>query len=258
MTYIALPKSKLLGPDCKVEEFRNGKLVWLGVKLSPAVIASQSGLDVQVSALARCICSEEGESDGDYRARLAIAEVVLNEARRKHAGNILNLLTQRTAKSFAFTAGHYGEQKGRWAATRADHTVRGVHVAKEVLSPSYKPFTKGALQFINLRVQAGGRQGSALLDPPEEKIREWYGWSKKDGKWEKTSAGNKWVGPIEGINTRELMLFGPNGKTLEETLAALPEILAGVKGDESTPILEDGLNTLSTLAVGGGVAIGVS
>jgi hypothetical protein len=185
--------------------FRIEALKWDGIREPPADLARSAGVTLDVYALARLTRSENA-TDGPAYA-LAVCEAGRNEAARRArlsstpretrspAGNLLF----RTSGTFDRTRGHFGRQRGRWAATLLDPRVKDVVAAQECLKGT--TLAKGATKFFSPKAQDGGTQGGiALRRDAMGVIQEWG------------SDGNVWVGDLPGIDPYKLMLFTNVGR----------------------------------------------
>lgn len=125
---------------------------------------------------------------------LLVAEAVRNDA--KAAGQTIDhYVRNRTNEQYAFTKGHYGEQKGRKVSSTRDPSERSLAAARAVLGQGTN-YAQGAARFYDPRVQDGGVQGTAKLNYDAIGIAE---------KW--SAEGWNWIGPIDGVNSYRLMML---------------------------------------------------
>lgn len=182
-------------------------------------LASASGLDPDLYACARCVQSEEGSSAAEYL--LAVAECVRNEARERGAGP-LKLLTSPT-DTYRATAGLFGEQHGRWAATSRDPTEKSVAAARAALIGGTR-MIGDARKFYSPKVQDTGRQGARALTSDAVGIIE---------RW--SADGWEWIGHIPGVDAYRLMLLRFAGRGKAKTREAIAAIEQGRRGGGAFP-----------------------
>jgi len=164
------------------------------VATSPAELARQAGLVVGVYTVARNVRSEEGRSAVAHR--LAVAEMARNKA-LKVGYSVTRLLTERTSKDYRFTRGHYGRQRGHWAATTLDPRECDVVTAHIALYERSRLLPTTADKYYDPRASDGGSGGKRWTDRVLD-------------KW--TGEGNEWIGPVvydgqELLDPYGLMVF---------------------------------------------------
>lgn len=162
-----------------------------------------AGLDLDTYALARMVSSEYGS--GPPVALLALAEAAVNKADQRG----VSVFTLLTHSSNSATDGRFGEQSGgHWASTRLDPTGRHVAAASSAIDGS--DITGGAIDYFDPAAQdAGSQNGHKLRQSAQQYIQARY------------AEGLAWVGPIDGLNARQLMLFAPTGGyDIDSALAA--------------------------------------
>jgi hypothetical protein len=116
---------------------------------SLAIAASAvAGRDVSLDelALSRMLASEEATSSA--ATKIAIAWVAVNEARRRGVTAAALLLADRGPGD-----GHFGEQRGRYASTRADSYEGDLQIASDVLEGRVADITSGAVHFYRPKLQ---------------------------------------------------------------------------------------------------------
>lgn len=193
-------------------------VIWLGVTQKPSLLASSAKLDLEDYSGARGTASEVTPVWTVYE-HLAVTSIFHNEANARHAGSVFKLLCERTTDTddkydYSWTRGWFGEQKGRWAATRQDPNLRALAAFRAAEDIAVRNYFRGATKFFNPALQNTGKQGSATLSKnAEDTIRKWY------------KEGNRWVGPLAGIDHTRLMIFSKgDGESLETALNAASSI----------------------------------
>lgn len=197
------------------------------VDQAPDVLLEQArrhvgGLTLDEYTLARVIASEHGS--GSPAEMACIGDADLNRARR--AGR--SVFDHATGKS-----GRYGRQsKPRPVSTARDPYVRQVRVVNALLAGGVRGIARGAVQYLDARTQrALWKQGKA--SHPLTVLDRWIharAWKKRtrdelgrrvDELGPPGSLGGgplEWVGPIDGVDAYELLLFRP--RTTPEVQAA--------------------------------------
>lgn len=203
--------SGVAGTDTKIQTISTAGGPWKRASGTPSVLAQAAGLSLDTYTLARCVASEFGS--GPAIALFGIAEAIRNHSTRRGT-TIFAALTASSARPES--AGLFGEQSGRYASTLRDPSPRHVAVARSAIEDRTS-FVGPAVKFFDPRVQDGGYQADRKLTKDAAQVVE--SWS---------SDGYEWIGPVDGINPYNLMLFRPSGDP--QTAAALHEIALGRSG----------------------------
>lgn len=218
---IAAASGNLVGRDTSTTKLTAGEKSWRGVDVPPADLHAAAGLDADIYALARCVASEVGQKATPVY-QLAIAESVVREARVwKGGSSVFTMLTGRTRADAAWTAGKYGEQRGRWASTSNDPSGKNVAAARAALGGTTltPPASKGA-RFFDAKVMDGGRQGDHQLRlDATGLVAEWgeEGW--------------QWIGPLPGVDTYLLAVMHKVAKGSANNAKLVEAIERGRKGE---------------------------
>jgi hypothetical protein len=137
-------------------------------------------LPLDTYSLARNIRSEH--DSGTVEAKVAIAEAVYNEARRRGTSVTRLLLINSGSKPL------YGRQRqGRFAGTSRDPTVGDVLIADFVLRGKSDDFARGATKFLHPKGM-GGR----LIDVVKDRFKS-----------------HVWTGHLPGVQTTDQIMFIP-------------------------------------------------
>jgi len=207
---------------------------------SPASLAAQAGVSLDVYSLGRCIASEghSGPSSEDEKAAIAIGQVVANGA-RKRGVSVTNLLIR---SNYASANGHYGEQLGRYAATSKDPCAWHLSIAADVLAGRTVDLISGATKWNDPRSQDSGSQAGHAIKDAITIIQKW------------TSEGSAWIGGIPGLSSYSLMFYRDEkdaAKRAEAQKAAIEVVQRGRLG-LSTAMLaaSSGIGFLALLALG--------
>lgn len=208
-------------------DYGSGKVI---VSEPPATLAARAGATPEEYALARLIASEGYGGTGDdaeARGRVAIAQAVVNEARRQRK-SVLSLLTEHKD---GFMNGYFGSQKAkRYAATTRDPKRWDLEIARAVLRGSVPDLAQGATNFLDPEIwgRAAARgttatQGGNPLKAFETVVNDWH----KD---------KAWIGPILGIDSYYLMLFRKESNPAARA-ASLVRVMdvyrRGIRGDHA-------------------------
>lgn len=179
------------------------------VTTPPVDLARAAGTSLEAFSLGTCIAAEgygdrkndpEGHEKGVTAATIAMAQVVVNEARARRS-SITKLLTTGIASKMA-PAGFYGEQRGRYAATTRPPTRWHLEVAEQVLAGDVPNLARGALHFLAPSVWArGGTQSGRKLRPLPDVLGDWMLGSER----------NDWVGQVPTVDPFYLVFLGPGG-----------------------------------------------
>lgn len=220
----ATPTTRV-GPATVTAVRKRGELSWSAVTTGPVELHKASGLERELYALARSVASEAPPGGA---AQLSVAECLRWEAKRR-GKDCYQLLTFGTSSAYAWTAGQYGEQKGRHASTSRDPTARSLAAARASASSN---LTGGAGRWFAPRVQDRGRQGTATLKDAATIARSWgaQGW--------------RWIGPLPGVDSYAHAVLRQGDKTENAELVALIEL-----GRAGKPTIGSSSPDLATAAV---------
>jgi hypothetical protein len=188
----------------------------------PDVLAQSAGATLEEYSLARCVASEGwgGDLGGRTEAAVVIAQCVANCARRSKPFSKQPIADKLLWSKFPAARGLFGEQRGRYAATTRDATHWHLMVARAVLAGRVPDLARGGTSFLDPHVwRVSGMQSGRKLEPLDSVLQRWTG-----------AYGLEWVGPIEGIDSRYLLVFRPqkDPKLRAASLArirALPGVL---------------------------------
>lgn len=161
-----------------------GATTWLGLDAAQSATLYQStDADRDLYSVARCVSSEAPAAPA---AVLATAEAIWSEAGAAKL-SAWALLTGRTAASYAWTQGAYGEGHGRFASTRRTPTARSLLAARMAREGS--TIARGARRWFAPRINDSGHQGSRTLKDAITIAQTW------------AADGWQWVGPVEGVDS---------------------------------------------------------
>jgi hypothetical protein len=119
------------------------------IEESPAELAEQAGVNIDVYSLARTISSEQETKSPSGPELIGVACVVVNEARARGL-TVTDLVT-----SSSVGGGMYGSQSvgPRYVATSKDPYERDITIAAGVLDGSIPDITQGARHFFSPATQ---------------------------------------------------------------------------------------------------------
>ena len=164
----------------------------------PTELATAAELDLNTYALARMLASEgyPGPRAEAAAGFVAIAQCAVHKARRRGL-DVAQLLLRSTVEE---AAGHFGEQRGRWASTRQDPRRWHAEVAAEVLAggPAEGDVAQGGEGFLH---------PSGMGDRLWSVLKRWH-----DG-------GAAWVGPSPHFTPSALVIVAPDASRTERDIA---------------------------------------
>ena len=185
----------------------------------PADLADAAGVDVETFSLA-CVMKSEGYGgrlSGKARALVAIGQCVVNAARSSYPRSKTPITDKLTRSRYRYANGHYGPQRGRYAATGVMPKPWHIRAAKAILSGAAPNLAQGCHSFCDPAVWRGGTQRGRKLRPFADVMKRWHD-------------SYKWAAVlVPGVDPFHLILFKSEGSKAKraESLARCLEIYEG-------------------------------